>query len=185
MEKTTNKPEPTAAIAATQNWVKKMVIGLQLCPFARLPFDEGRIHFRCIEAEGLEAKLVEFWKEIEWMTAKGRREVSNSLLIFPADFQDFGDYLDFLDLAEQLLNDQGRDDDFQLASFHPNYQFDGVGEGDPANSTNRSPYPMLHILRVEEVAAAIAGHPDIEAVPERNVKVLRELGEEGIQKILE
>lgn len=172
------------AITSTRNWVEKMVIGLNLCPFAKLPFSQGQIHFQLIEDESMERQLLVFWKEIERLISTEKNEISNSLLIFPDSFPDFSDYLDFYDLCEKLLAGQGKDTEFQLASFHPNYLFDGVGEQDASNYTNRSPYPMIHVLRSEEVEEAIASHPNIESVPKRNVELLRELGKEGVKKVL-
>lgn len=144
----------------------------------------GKVRFQVsLQTETVE-QLLDFWKEIEILMAADPNEISNTLLIFPEAFPDFEDYLDFFSLAEQLLATQGKESSFQLAGFHPYYRFSHTEASDPGNYTNRAPFPILHILRVDEVAAAIDSHPDINAVPEDNERKLREMGEEKIQDML-
>jgi hypothetical protein len=109
--------------------------------------------------------------------------LSNSLLILPNGADDFDDFLDLVHMTETLIQDQGLTKAFQLAHFHPNYVFAGVEADDPSNYTNRSPYPMLHLLRVDEVAMAIEHHPDIHSVAPANIEKMRDLGVEQIKAL--
>jgi hypothetical protein len=113
-------------------------------------------------------------------------ETETTLLILPTGWDDFDDYLDLLAIAEQLLIEQHYEGIYQLASFHPDYRFetDLAGEEDPANYTNRSPYPMLHIIRETSIDRAVANHPDPDNIPVRNITLTRELGLEKLRALL-
>lgn len=176
--------EKQQIIEKSKAWVERFVIGLQLCPFAKRPFEKGRVHFEVCLEKNIEAQLIAFWKEIELLSATPKETISNSILIFPNGLDDFGQYLDCYDLAEQLLFDQNKEEEFQLASFHPDYQFEGTKKDDVTNFTNRSPYPFIHILRIEEVTEAIENYPNIEEVPERNMRLLKEMGIEQIKTLI-
>ena len=110
--------------------------------------------------------------------------IETTLIIFPIYFKQFDDYLDFLGIAESLLIEQGYEGIYQLASFHPDYCFSGEAHEDPANYTNRSPYPMLHLIREESLERALKSHPNPEKIPERNITLTRKLGLEKLQAIL-
>ena len=170
-------------IEKSKTWVERFVIGLNLCPFAKRPFDKGLVRFEVCESEEMESQLVAFWKEIELLENTNQEEISNTILILPNGLEDFENYLDFYHLAEQLLTDQRKQTAFQLASFHPRYQFENTQKDDLSNYTNRSPFPFIHILRIAEVANAIAHYPDVEGVPERNIQRLNEMGLEEILKL--
>jgi hypothetical protein len=176
--------EKQPIIEKSKTWVEKFVIGLQLCPFAKRPFEKGQVRFEVCFEKNTEAQLIAFWKEIELLSATPKETVSNIILILPNGLDDFEQYLDFYDLAEQLLFDQNKDEEFQLASFHPDYQFDGTEKDDVTNYTNRSPFPFIHILRIEEVEVAIANYPEIEEVPEKNIRLLKEIGIEQIKILI-
>jgi hypothetical protein len=102
-------------------------------------------------------------------------EVETILLVFPALLGEFDTFLDFVYTFEEALAETGADELVQLAHFHPNYQFEGVAADDPGNRTNRSPFPVLQLLRVDSVATAVAGYPDVEGIPERNVALMGEV----------
>jgi hypothetical protein len=102
--------------------------------------------------------------------------IETSLLIFPDAFADFEAYLNLVEMVEELLEDQDYEGIYQVASFHPDYRFSDASEDDPANFTNRSVYPMLHLLREDSLDKAIDSHPDVESIPERNVAFAREKG---------
>lgn len=176
--------EKQPIIEKSKAWVEKFVIGLQLCPFAKRPFEKGQVRFQVCFEKNTEAQLVAFWKEMELLSATPKEAVSNTILIIPHGLDDFEKYLDLYDLAEQLLFDQNKDGEFQLASFHPDYQFEGTEKDDVSNYTNRSPYPFIHILRIEEVEVAIANYPKIEDIPERNIRLLKEIGIEQIKSLI-
>jgi len=134
--------ENLKVIRQTKKWLSTVVIAHGLCPFAKREFDNDHIHYMVIETQGLEAQLEQVVLECAALDINSHRETS--LLIFPKTFADFEDYLNMLDLATALLKAQGYEGIYQLASFHPEYCFEDAGLDDPANYTNRSPYPMLH-----------------------------------------
>jgi len=169
-------------IEKTKRWIEKFVIKLDLCPFAKHPFSNGKIHFAVETSDQIEVQLTSFWDEVERLETADSKDISNSILIFPTGLDDYFDYLELIDLCEGLLKLQKVDDLFQLASFHPNYLFEGLDSDDLKNFTNRSPYPMIHILRVEEVSAAIKFYDDVDEIPKKNKATLEELGLEKINK---
>ncbi|GAB4256103.1 MAG: DUF1415 domain-containing protein [Methylomicrobium sp.] len=161
-------------IIATRAWLETVVIGLELCPFAAAPFRKNAIRYtlsaetdtaQCLESLVNECRLLDTDAKID-----------TTLLIYPNAFATFDDYLDFLALAETLLSDQGYEGIYQLASFHPDYCFAGCNHDDPANYTNRSPYPMLHLLREDSIAAVLKRYPDPDNIPQRNIALTRKLG---------
>lgn len=169
-------------LASTQNWLEKLVIGLNLCPFARYVVDRQQLRYRLVTTGDSEALLDTLVDELKHLDQNAT--IETTLLIHPNLLQDFEDYLAFLEQVDWLLEDMGYEGVYQIASFHPDYQFAGTSSQDPANHTNRSPYPMLHILREERVSQAIDSHPDIDSVPEANIERLRTLGVEGIKAML-
>ena len=169
-------------IRHTKKWLSTVVIAHGLCPFAKQEFDNGRIHYAVIETESLEAQLEQLVLECQALDNDPARETS--LLIFPRALSDFQDYLDLLELATALLKAQDYEGIYQLASFHPDYRFEGVGPDDPANYTNRSPYPMLHILRETSVEQALKNYPNPEKIPERNVQLTQGLGLQIMEELL-
>lgn len=159
-------------IDTTRRWVKDFVLKLNLCPFAHVPFKEDKIRYAIADQENLDDQMIFFWKEIEMIEKLGREEISNTLIIFPNTLNDFDEYLGFLDLANELLENQDMDAYFQLASFHPDYLFGDSPPNDVKHHTNRSPFPMIHILRVDEVEEAIEMHPDTDKIPDSNRETL-------------
>ncbi|MFK8164670.1 MAG: DUF1415 family protein [Lewinella sp.] len=158
----------------TMDWVRNFVIRHGLCPFAALPFEQGRVVAVPIEALNEEAAFYAALTQVQKLV-EAQSEVETTLLVFPAILADFDTFLDFVYTFEEALAETGADELVQLAHFHPNYQFEGVAADDPGNRTNRSPFPVLQLLRVESVAAAVAGYPDVEGIPERNVLLMRSL----------
>lgn len=159
---------------ATRQWLEEVVIGLNLCPFARREYEGGRIRFAVCGEQNPEDLLLEFAKELERLEREPQLETS--LLIFPNALADFFDFLELLDMAQAWLDAQGLEGVYQLASFHPRYQFDGTAPNETSNYTNRSPYPMLHLLREASVEKAVAAHPDTSAIPVRNIALAQEKG---------
>lgn len=166
----------------THAWLEQWVIGMNLCPFARQPFEANRVHYAVSNAGTAEALLESLEMELQRMEADESMETT--LLIITELLQDFLDYNDFLDIAETWLAESGREGTFQIASFHPHYQFAGTAFNDAENYTNRSPLPLLHILREQSVEQAIANHPHIEGVPERNIEAMNRLGSETLEQTL-
>jgi hypothetical protein len=170
-------------IKQTQNWIEKVVLGLNFCPFAHKEVENNRVRYVQSDAFQAEAALQDLLKEMHYL--EDHPETETTLLIYPLGFSDFDDYLDLLDLANALIEDQNYEGIFQVASFHPNYLFADSGPDDAANYTNRSPYPMLHLLREESLERALENHPNPDAIPERNVKFAREKGLAYMQVLLE
>ncbi len=178
-----DNPNDQPYLAATRAWLSAVVIGLNLCPFARREWEAGTIAFRVIHETTVETCLQALIDELYRVDADDG--IETSLLIYSAAFVNFDDYLDFFELAEVLCHEQGYEGVYQLASFHPGYCFEGVERDDPANFTNRSPYPMVHLLREASIEAAISKYPQPEQIPERNVISTRKIGSATMQALLD
>ncbi|MEY3238607.1 MAG: hypothetical protein RIR11_45 [Bacteroidota bacterium] len=154
-------------INQTTNWIKSVVIGCNFCPFAAKAMLRNTIRYVVVEDTDYDASLEVFLEELRLLDRS--EEIETTLLIFPNHYADFEEYLDLVALAENLASDEDYDGVYQVASFHPNYVFEGAKSDDPANYTNRSIYPMLHILREESITLALQNFPDPEGIPERNI----------------
>jgi uncharacterized protein len=173
-----------AVVEATRRWISSVVIGLNLCPFAARVFLGGKIRYAVSGAVDGVALYDDLATELKALVAAPASEVETTLLIHPRALGDFLDYNDFLGEADRLVARLGLLGVVQIASFHPAYQFAGAGPDAVENYTNRSPYPMLHLLR-EESVTAVAGDPDeLLAIPARNVETLRSLGRERVVDLL-
>lgn len=168
----------------TMRWLERAVVGLNFCPFAKREISNQRVRMVALDSDkqGAEAWLQALVSECEILD--NDQEVGTTLIIFERALREFEDYLDFVALAEDLLQSAGYEGTYQLASFHPDYQFAGCDADDATNYTNRSPYPMLHILREDEVSKALDSYPSPEAIPERNKQVCRELGIKALSALL-
>lgn len=170
-------------IDAVSTWLRQVVIGLQLCPFAAKPSQEGRVRFIVSYASDDEVLLQALKSECEFMTSASAAEVETSLLIVANHLDDFWSYNQFLVWANQLIKREGYEGEFQLASFHPDYCFAGTDPEDAENLTNRSPYPILHIIREASLEKALEYFPDIEEVPEKNKQKMNALSFEQKQRL--
>jgi hypothetical protein len=166
-------------IAATRDWLEKAVIGLQLCPFAETPYRHGRIRYRVSAHETTPGLADDLAQELLWLQAADPALWETTLLIHPHVLQDFADYNQFLDDADATVHALGLDGELQIASFHPAYQFAGTAPDDIENCSNRSPHPMLHVLREASVSRAAAAFPGVQQIGDRNIATLRALGEPG------
>jgi hypothetical protein len=162
-------------IAATRAWLETDVIGLNLCPFAKAVHSAGQIRYFVSDAETAEALRADVVSELKFLSGVDAAEVDTTLLIHPKVFDDFLDYNDFLTEAEAAIKELDFVGVFQVASFHPRYQFAGTRPGDAENRTNRSPYPTLHLLREESVERAVEGYPGASEIPQRNIETMRRL----------
>jgi len=169
-------------IATTQNWLKTIIIAYNICPFAKRELERGSIRFSSNHDTEIESCLLKLMLECDRLDTDS--SIETTLLIYDNAFTAFADYLDFLELAETLLIEQGYEGIYQLASFHPDYCFEGAEPDDPANYTNCSPYPMLHLLRETSIEQAIATYPDYENIPQRNIELTRKLGLAKMQALL-
>jgi uncharacterized protein len=172
------------AIAATRHWLEQAVIGLNLCPFARAVHVKEQIRWVESEARDARALLDDLVRELQFLAAADPATVDTTLLIHPYVLNEFLDYNDFLDVTDAALEELGVAGILQVASFHPNYRFEGTAADDAGNFSNRSPYPMLHLLRENSIARAVAAYPDAAAIYERNVETLRRLGADGWESLM-
>ena len=161
-------------IAQTQKWILDVVIGANFCPFAAKEYRNNKIHFQFAKEGNIGSGIKAFINEC--IRLDEHNEIETTLLIFPYNYSLFADYLKLLNKAEKELMRQGYEGIYQLASFHPLYCFQGAAETDAANYTNRSIYPMLHIIREESMEIALEKYPDPEGIPERNIIYAREKG---------
>lgn len=173
-------------IAQVEKWLQDVVVGLNLCPFARKPLHAGQIRFVVSDAAGekcTEVLLEELLQEFQVLDRCSEEEVETTLLILPTQLQDFHDYNFFLDDAEWLLKRQGYEGTYQIASFHPHYQFADTQPDDSENLTNRAPYPILHILREASLEEAISKYPDPDSIPTNNIRRMEGLSKKEIQRL--
>jgi hypothetical protein len=171
-----------AVIAATRCWISSMVIGLNLCPFARRVFEADKIRYVVSDAQDEGTLLEDLADELKALVSAPTSHVETTLLIHPRALGNFLDYNDFLAVLERLIGDLGLRGTIQIASFHPEYQFADTEPDAVENYTNRSPYPMLHLLREESISAVAGAFGDLLDIPRRNIDMLRGLGR---KKVLE
>ena len=162
-------------VKQTALWIKDFVIKHNLCPFAKQVMTKGQVRMVGSEASSEEELLEDFIKEILLLSEIDAKEVDTTIIVHPHVLQDFSKYLDFLAIAEYTLREMGMEGILQVASFHPDYQFEGTAFDDAGNFTNRSPYPTLHLLREESLTRVLAHYPNPEQIPVRNVAYLQAL----------
>ena len=163
----------------TRKWLERAVIGLNLCPFAKAVHVKHQVHYAVSGATDPGQLLADLEREVEALIGLDSAKRETTLLIAPGCLDDFLDFNDFLARAQKLIRKRGLEGVIQLASFHPAYQFAATEAGDIANSTNRSPYPTLHLLRETSIGRAVEAFPQAEAIYEANIEKLRRLGPEG------
>lgn len=174
--------DPDQAEAQTRRWLTEFVVGLNLCPFARPMLDSEQLRIAvCAEAD-LALLQRSFLSELDLIQSKPESDIATSLLVFTDALTDFDDYLDFLALAQELLGDAGLEGLVQLASFHPDYRFEGEAEDAPSHFSNRSPYPTIHLIREDMLERVLLEFPDPEGIPGRNIATLEELGSEELER---
>jgi uncharacterized protein len=169
----------------TRRWISSFVIGLGLCPFAQRVFDAGRIRYavsHCRDEHTLANLLA---SELHLLLASPSTQIETTLLIHPHVLGNFLDYNDFLAVVDQLLEELCLCGTIQVASFHPQYRFAGTEPNAAENYTNRSPYPMLHLLRESSVSQAADASDEVLKIPQRNIETMRNLGQEHILKRLQ
>jgi hypothetical protein len=174
----------SSALDETRHWLERAVIGLNLCPFAKAVHAKEQIRWVESSATAAAPLLAELVAELRLLAAADPDEVETTLLVHPQVLGDFVDYNEFLDVADAALQDLGLEGTLQIASFHPQYRFAGTRAADMGNFTNRAPHPTLHLLREARIARAVAAYPDPQAIYERNIATLRQLGRAGWQRLL-
>ncbi|WP_346797191.1 DUF1415 domain-containing protein [Halomonas sp. Bachu 37] len=167
----------------TLEWVKSFIVGQNVCPFAKREVEKDSVRIIVVRSKKLEVALEELMAEVQWLDEHADTETT--LLVFPTLFKGFHHYLDFVELAENVMADQGCDGIYQLATFHPDYCFAETDPDEVSNYTNRSPYPMLHLLREASLDKAIAFSGDTSTIPERNIAHMQALGREQLETQLQ
>jgi hypothetical protein len=173
------RPSDAQVLATTRHWLEAAVIGLNLCPFAKAVYVKNQVRLVVSQARHADDLLEELDRELDLLVGTSADEIDTTLLIHPTLFPDFLDFNDFLEVAEGVVDEHELDGVVQLASFHPQFQFEGTSADDISNYTNRAPFAMLHLLREASVARAVAAFPEAEAIFEANIATLEKLGHSG------
>ena len=166
-------------LAKTKHWLEAAVIGLNLCPFAKAVYVKNQVRLVISKARHADDLLEELDRELDLLVATAASEIDTTLLIHPTLFEDFLDFNDFLEVAEGVVDEHGLEGVIQLASFHPQFQFDGTEPDAISNYTNRAPFAILHLLREESVERAVEAFPQADAIFETNIATLEKLGLPG------
>ncbi|MFT5796129.1 MAG: hypothetical protein ACI9PY_002937 [Ascidiaceihabitans sp.] len=167
----------------TRRWLEQMVLGLNLCPFAHNVMAQDQVYFAICDAT-IDVQLKQFYvNELQRLLEANENDVATSLLMFTRGVEEFDDYLALLDWFQQLLEKAELTEHVQLASFHPQYQFEGIAANDLSHFTNRSPYPTIHLLRQDQVTKALVHVLDPEKIYTDNIKTLNKLGRQQIEAL--
>lgn len=172
-------PSSNEVIESTRRWLEKAVIGLNLCPFAKAVHTKKQVRYVVSTAETASVLRQELAAELQTLQQSDPEVIDTTLLIHPWVLTDFLDYNDFLDVANATVAKLGLEGSIQIASFHPQYQFADTAADDISNFTNRSPYPILHLLREESIERAVAAIPEASDIFEKNIETMRRLGRIG------
>ena len=175
-------PDNNQVAAAVRQWVDTVVVGLNLCPFAKRELDKDRARFVISDAITEQGLLVDLEAELDLLEKDA--SIATTLLIHPRVLETFYEYNQFLNYAEGLLQQMELDGVYQIASFHPDYQFGGTEPDDAENYTNRSPYPLLHLLREENLDRVLESTEYAEQIPIRNIKLMNSMGTTELSALL-
>lgn len=173
----------TSIITRVKQWLENVVIGLNFCPFAKKEFDRQSIRYLLDSSKKPSDSLTILIEELSLLD--NDQSIETTLIIYPSAYSSFDDYLDWLTLATTLIEQSGYRGVYQLASFHPDYCFEGEEQDDPANYTNRSPYPIIHILREASLDRITKNITDPDAIPNRNIAKARELGIPKLKSLMQ
>ena len=166
-------------VVATRAWIERAVIGLNLCPFAKPVYVKEQVRYIVSTARTAEALLEDLGRELQLLVHAEAEDVDTTLLIHPYALTDFSEYNQFLGVVDAAVDALGLRGVVQIASFHPRYQFEGTTPDDITNCTNRSPYPILQILREASVTRVVEAFRDADSIYRRNMETMRRLGAEG------
>lgn len=170
-------------IQQTRKWIASFVIGLNLCPFAKKPFKENKIHYQVFDLAEEEALVMFLAEQLLYLKNISTEIAETTVVIVPNLLHDFEDYLDFLEVAQELLVSLNLEGIIQIASFHPQYQFAETDADDVSNYTNRSPYPLFHLIREKSIEKAVSVYPNAKQIPQRNIKTLEDLQLDTVKKL--
>lgn len=174
----------TNVVAETRHWLNQAVIGLNLCPFAKAVQVKDQIRFAVSDATDAEGVLTDLQDELALLAETDPEQIDTTLLILPDALDDFLEFNDFEDLSDRLLKRMRLVGELQVATFHPQFQFADTEPDDISNYTNRSPYPILHLLREDSIDRAVESFPDAAEIYEKNIDTMRRLGIEGWKKLM-
>lgn len=180
----TSEESERHVVEATRRWLERTVVGLGLCPFAAGPYRHDLIRYRVSAARDTDGLTEDLAEELCYLAGVDPLVCETSLLIHPCVLEDFHDYNRFLDRADTAVAVLGLTGTLQVASFHPAYQFAGTTTDDMGNFSNRSPHPMLHLLREASVERAAATYAGVHDIGDRNIAKLRALGNAGWQRLV-
>ena len=166
-------------LAKTRHWLEAAVIGLNLCPFAKAVYVKNQVRLVVSKARHADDLLEELDRELDLLVGTPGADIDTTLLIHATLFEDFLDFNDFLEVVEGVIDEHGLEGVIQLASFHPQFQFEGTEADDISNYTNRAPFAILHLLREESVERAVQAFPNADAIFETNIQTLEKLGLPG------
>lgn len=169
-------------VRRTRTWLERMVIGLDLCPFARGPYEQGTVRITVSEAGSLEDLMVDLAMEAERLAGADAAVLETTLLVHPHSLTSFADFNDALELVDAVLADRDLEGVIQVVAFHPELVFADTDPDAVDNFANRSPYPLLHLLRVDTVQRAAAGHPDVAAIPAANSEALAAVPRDQLER---
>lgn len=158
-----------------RQWVERIVIGLNLCPFAGAPYKNGLVRITVSQATTSETLLDELRRELLLLDDSPAETLETTLIVIEAMLAEFDDYNQFLELVDEVLELEDWANEFQVASFHPQYVFAGTRASDPGNLTNRSPWPILHIIREASIDRALEEYPDSDTIPRKNIRLMKSL----------
>jgi hypothetical protein len=173
-----------AVRASVLRWVERVVIGLNLCPFARPVFERDALRVVTSDAQTNEALLDDLIYELKRIALSPPDVIATTLVAAPCVLNEFGEYNAYIAVVEEAIAEFGLEGVIQLATFHPYYRFEGTDVDALSNYTNRSPVPLFHFLREDDVADAVANHPDTLQIPERNIATLEELGAQRVTQLM-
>jgi hypothetical protein len=169
-------------IQSVRSWLNDIIIGHNFCPFAKREFERDTIAYIVSDVHSLKDATELFLSELQKLEQD--TQIETSLIIFSCAFKNFEDYLDLVEMSQVLIDKSGYGGQFQLASFHPDYYFEGEPIEDLSHFTNRAPYPILHVLRENSVERVLKTYPDPENIPQRNIDKARQLGSTYWQQVM-
>ena len=162
-------------------WLESFVVELDLCPFAKPTLRAGSVRIAVCTFVEQEAIFRSFLSELDHLQNTPEQELVTTLLVFSEALAGFDEYLDCVAGAEQLLADAGLEGFVQLASFHPDYVFEGESPRSASQFSNRAPYPIIHLLREDTLERVLHDYPDPENIPQRNIQTLEQLGVDALK----
>ena len=170
-------------LSLTKYWLETIVIGLNLCPFAKIPLDSGQIRLVECTDDSEDEQMSFFLEELEILNQVEPDDINTTLIVYPNASEDFVSFNDFVGELEEMLEEAELSDVFQLVAFHPKFFFGHLPPEHLGNLVNRAPYPTLHILRSDEVARALKHPKEGEMISFANDKKLHDLSIETINQL--